>query len=177
MQRPQADEKNEMGLIRGKSALHQVLEAVVKIEKGKVITGPADSVGLILYNVDVRHLSSSIMLASVWTEADSLSAGQVWSVVFGELQTWDLRLSKPPNYQCRGDKKGHQIDGNCQRAVPSPLGGGRGRQDCTARDSHQNVPALSQGQRTQYRRCSGHLQFHISGCVSQVRASFGVVAD
>ena len=53
MQRPQADEKNEAGVIRGKSALHQVLEAVVKIEKGKVITGPADSVGLLLYNIDV----------------------------------------------------------------------------------------------------------------------------
>ena len=53
MQRPQADEKNEAGIIRGKSALHQVLEAVVKIEKGKVITGPADSVGLLLYNIDV----------------------------------------------------------------------------------------------------------------------------
>jgi len=55
MQRPQADERNEAGLIRGKSALHQVLEAVVKIEKGKVITGPADSVGLLLYNIDVSH--------------------------------------------------------------------------------------------------------------------------
>lgn len=53
MQRPQADERNEAGVIRGKSALHQVLEAVVKIEKGKVITGPADSVGLLLYNIDV----------------------------------------------------------------------------------------------------------------------------
>lgn len=55
MQRPQADESNEAGLIRGKSALHQVLEAVVKIEKGKVITGPADSVGLLLYNIDVSQ--------------------------------------------------------------------------------------------------------------------------
>lgn len=55
MQRPQADERNEAGLIRGKSALHQVLEAVVKIEKGKVITGPADSVGLLLYNIDVSQ--------------------------------------------------------------------------------------------------------------------------
>jgi hypothetical protein len=58
MQRPQADEKNEAGIIRGKSALHQVLEAVVKIEKGKVITGPADSVGLLLYNINVRTPSN-----------------------------------------------------------------------------------------------------------------------
>jgi ATP-dependent DNA helicase 2 subunit 1 len=58
MQRPQADEKNEAGVVTGKSALHQVLEAVVKIEKGKVITGPADSVGLLLYNIDVSsHFS------------------------------------------------------------------------------------------------------------------------
>jgi ATP-dependent DNA helicase 2 subunit 1 len=56
MQRPQADERNREGVIKGKSALHQVLEAVVKIEKGKVITGPADSVGLLLYNIDVSWL-------------------------------------------------------------------------------------------------------------------------
>ena len=70
MQRPQADETNEEGLIRGKSALHQVLEAVVKIEKGKVITGPADSVGLILYNVDV---SRSALIPRI-LEADRISA-------------------------------------------------------------------------------------------------------
>jgi len=59
MQRPQANERNEEGVIKGKSALHQVLEAVVRIEKGKVITGPADSVGLLLYNIDVSQLASS----------------------------------------------------------------------------------------------------------------------
>lgn len=106
MQRPQADERNEMGLIRGKSALHQVLEAVVKIEKGKVITGPADSVGLILYNVDVSQLSSSSLAIPILQnrrEPDVESAGEVWPVVLRELQTRNLRLSEPPDHQCRGD--------------------------------------------------------------------------
>lgn len=47
------DPEDETQMIRGKSALHQVLESVVKFEKGKVITGPSDSVGLMLFNVDV----------------------------------------------------------------------------------------------------------------------------
>lgn len=57
MQTPAADTENEAGVIRGKSPLHQALEAVVKIERTKVITGPSDSVGVLLYNVDVssRH--------------------------------------------------------------------------------------------------------------------------
>lgn len=54
-----------MGLIRGKSALHQVLEAVVRIEKGKVITGPADSVGLIFYNIDVSPPNKSLWRVSL----------------------------------------------------------------------------------------------------------------
>lgn len=53
MQVPQADEETPDGTVRGRSPLHQVLEAVVKIEKSKVITGPADSVGLLVYNIDV----------------------------------------------------------------------------------------------------------------------------
>jgi ATP-dependent DNA helicase 2 subunit 1 len=53
MQTPQADEETPDGAIRGRSALHQVLEAVKRIEKSKVITGPADSVGLLVYNIDV----------------------------------------------------------------------------------------------------------------------------
>lgn len=53
MQRPRPDTSNPGGLIRGKSALHQVLEAVVDLQRKKVITGPADSVGVMLWNVDV----------------------------------------------------------------------------------------------------------------------------
>ena len=59
MQTPRPDRSNPDGLRRGKSALHQVLDFVAKFEKSKVITGPADSVGLILWNVDVRFLLSS----------------------------------------------------------------------------------------------------------------------
>lgn len=57
MQTPAADVANEAGVIRGKSPLHQALEAVVKIERTKVITGPNDSVGVLLYNVDVSPKS------------------------------------------------------------------------------------------------------------------------
>ncbi|KAL1412750.1 ATP-dependent DNA helicase II subunit 1 [Vanrija albida] len=52
MHKPMPDERNAAGVIRGKSALHQALEAVVRSERGKVITGPADSVGLLIYNLD-----------------------------------------------------------------------------------------------------------------------------
>jgi ATP-dependent DNA helicase 2 subunit 1 len=51
------DPDDEEGPTRGKSALHQVLESVVRFEKGKVITGPSDSVGLLLFNVDVSYAS------------------------------------------------------------------------------------------------------------------------
>lgn len=56
--RPDRDDPDsEDGIVKGKSALHQVLESVVRFEKGKVITGPSDSVGLMLYNVDVSTFS------------------------------------------------------------------------------------------------------------------------
>lgn len=53
MHTPLPDEENSAGRIRGKSPLHQALDAVVRIERTKIITGPADSVGVLLYNVDV----------------------------------------------------------------------------------------------------------------------------
>lgn len=53
MHKPRSDRQNPSGTVRGKSALHQVLESVVKLEKSKVITGPSDSVGLLVWNVDV----------------------------------------------------------------------------------------------------------------------------
>ena len=56
MHAPRADRQNPSGTVRGKSALHQVLESVVKLEKSKVITGPSDSVGLMVWNVDVSFL-------------------------------------------------------------------------------------------------------------------------
>lgn len=56
MQKPFPDQQNAQGIIKGKSALHQALEAVVKIQRSKVITGPADSVGVLLWNIDVRYL-------------------------------------------------------------------------------------------------------------------------
>lgn len=59
MRIPQADDDTPEGAIRGRSPLHQVLEAVKKIEKSKVITGPADSVGLLVYNIDVSFLNST----------------------------------------------------------------------------------------------------------------------
>lgn len=56
--RPKKEDTDEdEGPTRGKSALHQVLESVVRFEKGKVITGPADSVGLLLFNIDVSYES------------------------------------------------------------------------------------------------------------------------
>jgi ATP-dependent DNA helicase 2 subunit 1 len=53
MHTPGPDRHNPDGVVRGKSALHQVLDFVAKFEKSKVITGPADSVGVMLWNVDV----------------------------------------------------------------------------------------------------------------------------
>lgn len=53
MHTPLPDEENSAGLIRGKSPFHQALEAVVRIERTKIVTGPSDSVGVLLYNVDV----------------------------------------------------------------------------------------------------------------------------
>ncbi|KAK4689603.1 ATP-dependent DNA helicase 2 subunit 1, partial [Tremellales sp. Uapishka_1] len=59
MQIPLADTENPEGIVRGRSPLHQALEAVMNIQRSKVITGPADSVGLLLYNVDAGKLPSS----------------------------------------------------------------------------------------------------------------------
>lgn len=53
MHTPSPDERNEAGIVRGKSMLHQALKAIVDIERRKVITGPSDSIGILLYNVDV----------------------------------------------------------------------------------------------------------------------------
>lgn len=55
MHKPRADKENDEGRIRGRSALHQVLESVVKFQKSKVITGPSDSVGLMVWNIDVSE--------------------------------------------------------------------------------------------------------------------------
>lgn len=146
MQRPQADETNEEGLIRGKSALHQVLEAVVKIEKGKVITGPADSVGLILYNVDVKCSA----LSPGTFGADHILARQVRSIVVWQLQARDIRLPEPPNDQCRRDQEGHQTDGSRQRAISISLAERRrGHEDCAAGDPQRDFHAVSEGQGTE----------------------------
>ena len=64
MQTPRPDTRNEGGIIRGKSALQQVLEAVADLERKKVITGPADSVGVVLWNVDV---STGLFIARILT--------------------------------------------------------------------------------------------------------------
>lgn len=53
MQTPYPYRETPDGSIKGKSALHQVIDAVAEIERRKVITGPADSVGVLLYNIDV----------------------------------------------------------------------------------------------------------------------------
>ena len=62
MHTPRPDTSNPEGTIRGKSALHQVLEAVVDLERKKVITGPADSVGVMFWNVDVRRFEFRAVL-------------------------------------------------------------------------------------------------------------------
>ncbi|ORY33453.1 SPOC like C-terminal domain-containing protein [Naematelia encephala] len=59
MQTPYPDQSNPEGIIRGQSALHQVLAAVSEIERRKVITGPADSVGVLVYNIDPTKIASS----------------------------------------------------------------------------------------------------------------------
>ena len=53
MQTPRPDSHNPQGIVRGKSALHQVLDAVIDLQRKKVITGPSDSIGVMLWNVDV----------------------------------------------------------------------------------------------------------------------------
>ena len=63
MHRPHKDDANDEGVVRGKSALHKTLEAVVGIQRSKVITGPADSVGVLLYNVDVSFFTRTRDLA------------------------------------------------------------------------------------------------------------------
>ncbi|WVQ84479.1 hypothetical protein IAT38_006631 [Cryptococcus sp. DSM 104549] len=52
MHTPFPDEDNTKGKIRGRSALQQALEAIEKIQRSKVITGPMDSVGVVMWNVD-----------------------------------------------------------------------------------------------------------------------------
>lgn len=54
MHKPYPDTTDESGqLVRGRSALHQALDVAQQIQRAKVLSGPDDSVGLLLYNVDV----------------------------------------------------------------------------------------------------------------------------
>lgn len=55
---------------KGKSTLHVALEVAHKVERAKALTGPHDSVGVLLYNVNVRvrlnpsqisHLTSTLI--------------------------------------------------------------------------------------------------------------------
>lgn len=57
---------------RGKSPLHMALEVVLAVEKAKVLTGPNDSVGVLIYNVDSSrapaiHLASGTRLENFRT--------------------------------------------------------------------------------------------------------------
>ncbi|KIR62445.1 ATP-dependent DNA helicase II subunit 1 [Cryptococcus bacillisporus CA1873] len=53
MHKPYPDTTDDSGqLIRGRSALHQALDVAHQIQRAKVLSGPDDSVGLLLYNVD-----------------------------------------------------------------------------------------------------------------------------
>ena len=63
MQAPRPDTTNPEGTIRGKSALHQVLIAVMDLQRKKVITGPADSVGIMFWNVDVSLCRDDVATA------------------------------------------------------------------------------------------------------------------
>lgn len=109
MHKPRADKDNEFGRVRGRSALHQVLESVVKLEKSKVITGPADSVGLMLWNVDVScadllevcHFERALELMEIVEENQE----------YGQLQTGDICLSELTNDQRRGDQEDNQACG------------------------------------------------------------------
>jgi len=85
MQTPRPDTSNEGGLVRGKSALQQVLEAVADLERKKVITGPADSVGVMLWNVDV----STNILETCCTEF-SLPKSNRSSMVITNLEPWSI---------------------------------------------------------------------------------------
>ncbi|ODN73262.1 hypothetical protein L202_07815 [Cryptococcus amylolentus CBS 6039] len=60
MHKPFPDYKDEQGItVKGKSALHQALEVVMRIQRSKVISGPNDSVALLLYNVDPSVVTES----------------------------------------------------------------------------------------------------------------------
>jgi hypothetical protein len=90
--RPDRDDPDDEGrTIKGKSALHQVLESVVRFEKGKVITGPADSVGLMLFNVDVSRRCRTQLISGESSQEHR------------QLQTRYTRLSESSDDQRRGD--------------------------------------------------------------------------
>ncbi|WVQ74248.1 hypothetical protein IAR50_003845 [Cryptococcus sp. DSM 104548] len=60
MHRPFPDHEDEQGnTVKGKSALHQALEVVMRIQRSKVISGPNDSVALLLFNVDPSVVTDS----------------------------------------------------------------------------------------------------------------------
>ncbi|WVO14247.1 hypothetical protein L204_101879 [Cryptococcus depauperatus] len=61
MHKPRLDVYDEKrgSLVRGKSALQQALESVATIERYKVITGPIDSVALLLYNTDRSMITAN----------------------------------------------------------------------------------------------------------------------
>ncbi|ORX40593.1 SPOC like C-terminal domain-containing protein [Kockovaella imperatae] len=59
MQTPRPDMSTPEGIIRGKSALHQVMDAVMDLQRKKVITGPADSVGIMFWNIDPSRPTTS----------------------------------------------------------------------------------------------------------------------
>lgn len=50
---PDEEEEEQTTEGKGKSVLHVALECVLGVMRGKVLSGPGDYVGLLVYNVDV----------------------------------------------------------------------------------------------------------------------------
>ncbi|WVR07687.1 hypothetical protein IAU60_004729 [Kwoniella sp. DSM 27419] len=108
MQKPFPDTENEDGPVRGKSALHQALEAVVKIQRSKVITGPADSVGVLLWNVNPSKTPSTSQGnykpgTCVYQSLRTINAEEIKRIV--KL----LEVAKD-QYESLGDKEGYKTE-------------------------------------------------------------------
>ncbi|WWC72003.1 uncharacterized protein I206_105962 [Kwoniella pini CBS 10737] len=107
MQTPFPDTTNEEDvLVRGKSALHQALEAVVKIQRSKVITGPADSVGVLLWDIDPGNTPSSSQASykpgtQVYQNLRTISAEEIKRIV-------KLLEKAKDQYDAQNEDDGHK---------------------------------------------------------------------
>ena len=102
---------------KGKSPLHIALESVLGVMRGKILSGPSDFIGVLIYNLDVSSrrigttsfcIAQSHLNAEIWRGSTSDGAGRYRTRY---ATTWhDCVFASPPN-RCGRDQRLEPICG------------------------------------------------------------------